>query len=423
MAPAQDTVANIFVEHRVDATIISFRRNSDGAVREFRLLPIREKLERLQRKLPDYLDLFRRKIGPQDTVTLSDAQAGAAMEELETFSGLYFEALLRGSGFQVGDFVDEIARLLTPALQSQLGKGIVPTLVIDELGSAGTLGATFPVELLPVAELWESRSSAMNSSTAALGQHMARFLGLRAITVRRQRQGPDVFSRDAQQKTPLDLFAHVGADYPGIARQIAYFRNNKSDFAITEMPGTAPKFIEHPDRDVAGMLFAMGTNGVGANQVAHFCCHYVTQDAVGGRGYKRLSRLDFGNNISFSVGELQGTLVNLADLGRLEHAGRHLVFLNACTSAALEDEEDSLIVCLLRRGFDHIVGSEAELPDRVAGEFATRLYRALLRGMTLGAAVLQARKELIEVHRNPAGLLYTLFGNPGLRLRPEAATA
>ena len=61
------------------------------------------------------------------------------------------------------------------------------------------------------------------------------------------------------------------------------------------------------------------------------------------------------------------------------------------------------------------------MPDSIAGKFAVEFYQGLLRSVPLGKAVLRARRRLIERYNSPAGLFYTLIGNPLLQVNEPAS--
>jgi hypothetical protein len=79
-----------------------------------------------------------------------------------------------------------------------------------------------------------------------------------------------------------------------------------------------------------------------------------------------------------------------------------------------------LIEHLFAAGFAHIIGSETLIPDGLAAHFAEQVYDALLTGETLGMAVYRARRNLIEYRGNPGGVLWSVFGDPDLLLRPAS---
>src|SRR5262249_28746459 len=96
------------------------------------------------------------------------------------------------------------------------------------------------------------------------------------------------------------------------------------------------------------------------------------------------------------------------------------VFLSACESAAGDpDDASSLIELLLANRNRAILGAETIIPDDLAALFAKFVYIELARGATLGLAAYRARWQILERYDNPVGILFSLFGNPDLRLEPR----
>ena len=127
--------------------------------------------------------------------------------------------------------------------------------------------------------------------------------------------------------------------------------------------------------------------------------------------------LDFGNGITVPIPALGGILVEHYKKS-MSYTGEVLVFLNACQSAGSGPVAGGLLDHLFTVGFKHIIGSETLIPDRLAGYFAEKVYDGLLAAQTLGMAVYRARRTLVEEHGNPGGVLWSVYGDPDLRLRP-----
>jgi len=106
------------------------------------------------------------------------------------------------------------------------------------------------------------------------------------------------------------------------------------------------------------------------------------------------------------------------DLRRADffNGGRPIIFLNMCHSA---DLMPSLRSGLTRVFIDHnaaaVLGTECPVTSVFADMFAERVLGALLRGATIGAALLDARRHF-HTERNPLGLLYTLYGHDDARV-------
>lgn len=105
-----------------------------------------------------------------------------------------------------------------------------------------------------------------------------------------------------------------------------------------------------------------------------------------------------------------------------------LVFVNGCVSGRSDARARQLSLlnlsnALLLGGVRHFIGTIAEAPDELAGEFAAHFYRALAGGESAGAALQRARTEVMT--RRPewatGALSYLLYGDP--RRSPLAGEA
>jgi hypothetical protein len=104
-------------------------------------------------------------------------------------------------------------------------------------------------------------------------------------------------------------------------------------------------------------------------------------------------------------------------------AGRPLVFVNGCASAAAARAASSMADAFLDGGALAVVGTVADVADEHAATVATTFHREVLGGAPLGAALREARAQVREAaSSSPAWLSFILYGNPARRLR-EAVPA
>ena len=90
-----------------------------------------------------------------------------------------------------------------------------------------------------------------------------------------------------------------------------------------------------------------------------------------------------------------------------------LIFANGC-GGAKENSGDEMLYYWLSSGVQHYIGPLFDLPDRLGRAFAVLFYDGLFSGMTIGAAMQRARKQLAEDHgegTTPWGA-YVLYGDP-----------
>lgn len=101
------------------------------------------------------------------------------------------------------------------------------------------------------------------------------------------------------------------------------------------------------------------------------------------------------------------------DLRRAEFfaEGRPIIFLNMCHSAdLLPSLRSGLTRVFIDRNAAAVLGTECPVTSIFADMFAERVLGALLRGVRIGTALLEARRYF-HMERNPLGLLYTLYGH------------
>jgi CHAT domain-containing protein len=97
-----------------------------------------------------------------------------------------------------------------------------------------------------------------------------------------------------------------------------------------------------------------------------------------------------------------------------------LVVLNACDTAALEpDKAISLVEGFTYYGASAVIGTEITVFTSLAYAFGAKFLDAFVGGSSLGAAVRQARLDLLR-RWNPLGLAYVAYGLYDLRLAGNA---
>ena len=98
-----------------------------------------------------------------------------------------------------------------------------------------------------------------------------------------------------------------------------------------------------------------------------------------------------------------------------------LIFLNACATgvAAGPDDFDSLTRVFTASGARAVVCTQTKIPDKFASALSQVFYTELIwphREATVGEALHRAKWRLLRFEHNPLGLLYTLHGDPDLRI-------
>ncbi|MBX5483063.1 MAG: CHAT domain-containing protein [Myxococcaceae bacterium] len=123
----------------------------------------------------------------------------------------------------------------------------------------------------------------------------------------------------------------------------------------------------------------------------HFAGHTEQPRADGPGGFRVMDGLVSPEEVARSVGA----------------SAPALVFANGCHASSAEafrpatDAAPDLASALLLRGSRHFIGPRWEIADADALTFALRFYERALRGMELGEAVRQARRELSAAQARP----------------------
>lgn len=173
--------------------------------------------------------------------------------------------------------------------------------------------------------------------------------------------------------------------------------------AIRDVLGLrATKSAVVTDLDALNSLLLRGNFGL-----LHFACH--NDSSLG------------GSEAVILIGDLAFTPVMLAQ-ARAKKALRRtkpLVFVNACGSANASPRYNCLdgwAEAFLEAGAAVFAGSLWEVRDDTAREFAQALYGSLKNDVSLGEAVMQARRAAANAPGDPTWLAYSVYGDANARL-------
>jgi hypothetical protein len=339
---------------------------------------------------------FRRKISSFD---LDDSTALSALTALREDANQFAWHLLGGKAP-----VRELRAFCVGALGPWRGERAEPPLV--EIETPPDL--LFPFELLPVAGLPTDEPAG-----DALEQRAAQFLGLAAV-VRRLwsvphgglpalRRGPSglpvAFFRDAD----LGGAAEEQRALEGDDRINLQFVWPSHDIEQRDAVETLSRRLVYP-RDL------LGTGP--ADEVQHFACHCMTEGSTSS-WHLKLRPTKGGSSVHVALKSLQSELIDLTETDE----PMPFVFFNACGSAGVDVfSASSFVQLFIQNGNRGFVGTETRVPDSFAAKFSGRFYRELLNGQPVGIALHRARWSMLLHHRNPLGILYTLYGDPGLTI-------
>jgi hypothetical protein len=265
------------------------------------------------------------------------------------------------------------------------------------------------IEALPFIEIGQMPRF---TSLEEMLQGAMRFFGFAFVTQRIERAEADMDGTlRAVPKVPVKMFRH--AELAGSAAEADMLAK---DFALVgdgAWPTTGACTAEdtlsamvHFDQDFAGRKKAA------IDQIHHFSCHsdigerhpYLEMMAAGGTPFQ-ISTRSFNEQFRIAM---RGQSVGLP---------RPLAFLNACESNSPSSESlGTWASTLVQARYRAVIATEAPAPDAFASAFSQAFYGELLAGHTVGQALQRAKRGLLERWKNPFGLLYTLFGNPDLRI-------
>jgi len=187
-------------------------------------------------------------------------------------------------------------------------------------------------------------------------------------------------------------------------------------------------------RAFGDLIFTAGTSvDSSPDQIQHFACH--CEGGAGSGGHPSISLAPAPSDPDKDPDDEIELLLEKLIPGLLNHwtpsLAKPLVFLNACESAAIPTCSIlSLPKLFLDNGNPVYIGTECRVPRNVAARLSERFYYHLLKPVIaptgtgdyqrVGMALHLAKWDLLLLHGNPAGIMYTLYGDPNVGI--ERAT-
>jgi hypothetical protein len=300
--------------------------------------------------------------------------------------------------------VTEIFQQSYPAWRSETEPAVMTV--------AAELSRFVPFELLPLFELSEWPVS---DDLPTLEAAARRFPGFSTI-VRRVFLDLDVSQDLVLQNEPkLPLKCFVYRKLGGADAEIDFFKDNASYIDMDSGPWPAARmkradfsrslarYLRHADQSLDGQA------RLPMDQIQHFACHCEIDENLSSD-----SVLRFSDGNEATIAELQSYFA-IPD-GTSRPPSGPLIFLNACGTSRI----DPMAVVSFpkfflkenrNRGF---IGTETNVPDGFAAEFSQMFYRSLLRGVSLGRAIYDAKWAMLREKNSPLGILYTVYADPDL---------
>ena len=323
---------------------------------------------------------------------------------------------LRVFNDRLGDVI-ELFRQVHPLWRHHQGEP--PLLEVD-----GPLQLCIPFEFLP---LFSTEPVGRIEGYASLLEEARAFVGF-SLFVKRHLSGspiPREHVLDNRPKLPVRLFCHAGLH--GAVNEIAFFRGRSH---VVELRGPWPSealeekvfreglfnFLWDPSCGYDGAVLCT------PDQVQHFACHCETEEELSDEAFLELDH-DGQTPRYIRVRDLEENLSVLLGRGSQNRPVRPLIFVNACGSAVRDEKQMASFhrFFLRQNGNRGFIGTETRIPDDVASAFSKYFYSQLLKGVSLGEAIHGARWKLLERHRNPLGLLYTVHAAPEIRVHTPAS--
>ena len=157
-------------------------------------------------------------------------------------------------------------------------------------------------------------------------------------------------------------------------------------------------------------------DGTTEDQILYFYCHAESTGLT-----------DAGGPDSSSI-MLSDARITLGDLNldaptTTQLRGSPLVFINACESAEMSPAfYDGFVPYFMAKGARGVVGTECKTPAMFAAAWGTRFFERFLDGEALAGAFLALRREFLEYHGNPLGLLYAVHCDGDTQVQPALST-
>ena len=286
-----------------------------------------------------------------------------------------------------------------------------PPLVI----CAGAQGSMLPIEYLP---LFDINPPDDVRDRAGLVRACRNIVGFSCVVQRSFIDLPapqgTVMRPGTQGRVPVRFFYHEGLR--GAERELEWFRD-LSDYVdvVGPYPAAADGGPSLGAQIHNPALLLTGAPGPSADGVQHFACHcYATaaeplENEISLRG----SGQSFRVTLRTLLREVSS---HFGEPGR--PAEMPLVVMNACGASRMSSTGAlSFPWFFLKNENRGFVGSNVEVPDDIAAEFAIAFYTRFIRQREpFGLAFHQARHHLLNRYGNPLGISYSAYGNPDLRI-------
>ena len=179
---------------------------------------------------------------------------------------------------------------------------------------------------------------------------------------------------------------------------------------------TARRSVRMTGRETRNEVIRALADATTDDQILYFYCHAASTGLSNGGPDASCLVL---SDASITLGDLKLDAPPTTQL-----RGKPLVFINACDSADLSPAfYDGFVPYFMDKGARGVIGTECKTPALFATEWAQRFFMRFLDGESLGETFLGLRREFLEKHGNPLGLLYAVYCNGDTVIRPALTSA
>ena len=281
----------------------------------------------------------------------------------------------------------------------------------------------FPWELLP---LFDPFATVEVRDQVELERSSLRFPGFAAVLERADPDHPvNTTHLDGWDRLPVRVV--YDSTYPGVQAEVGFFRGNGHLFRLE---GPYPRDVEDASEPTLAQqlcdpaLRVDGRHGEHPDQVLHVACHCQADGLDTATFAYRLADEQSRHLVVRLDDLLEELMRHWAAAATHPGAGRPpdkpLVFLNACGTAVTDPASAASLLKPFRDNRNRgIIGTAANVPDRIAAEVSRSFYTSLVgRAMNVGEALHEAKWQLLTDRGNPLGLLYAVHAFAGLRIAP-----
>lgn len=230
---------------------------------------------------------------------------------------------------------------------------------------------------------------------------------------------PDVFEMESKDFSVFGEYRASHGEPPVVSvlaqKQAAYFQSkwNSTNFATANSNQAFLDAIsQHRDDLEFLMVYAHGSSGTIITKLPDGTL--ATIDEAAG---PRMMLAQSENVVPY---DLEHLLVGSVLNGKAYLSRQPIIVLNACdTGASALARQTNLLTlptAFLDIGARGVVATEAPVWNIFAYEFGNDLIGEVLKGKAVSLSLLAVRTRFLSTYHNPFGLLYSYYGNSGVKV-------